>query len=218
LLIDDDQIFCSQFESKMSGYCKVRPLTHFLGTVDEGLKSEILSSDAVLIDLKMPQIDGISLFRRFKEKGFVMPPTLILTENDSKDFRLMAFREGVDDFINKDATGEEIYLRIKKALQHSKTQDLVQGSLRLSHLNMSCQVHGENVELTRIEFQILKLVLAATENKILKKDLVAEIWKNKKVSAHTLNTHAYNLNLKLKSWECGISVGSNGIVHLSERH
>lgn len=146
-----------------------------------------------------------------------MPPTLILTENDNRDYRLMAFREGVDDFLNKDATGEEIFLRIRKAMQHSKAQDLIHSNLRLSHMNMSCQVDGVSIDLTRIEFQILKLVLASPENKIVKKDLVNEIWKNKKVSAHTLNTHVYNLNLKLKGWDQGISVGSNGVVQLTPR-
>lgn len=217
LLIDDDQIFCNQFEFKMSSYCKVRPITHFMGSMDESLQEELKNADALLIDLRMPQIDGLSLFRRLKEKGFPLPPTLILTENDNKDYRLMAFREGVDDFVNKDATAEEIFLRIKKALQHSKSQDLLHTNLRLSHLNMSCQVDGRSVELTRIEFQILKLVLGSPENKIFKKDLVSEIWKNKKVSAHTLNTHVYNLNLKLKNWDHGISVGSNGVVHLIRR-
>jgi|FLYM01.1.fsa_nt_gi DNA-binding response OmpR family regulator len=217
LLIDDDQVFCNQFEFKMSNFCKVRPVTHFIGSMDDGLKDELKGADALLIDLKMPQIDGISLYRRLKERGYSLPPTLILTENDNKDYRLMAFREGVDDFLSKDASGEEIFLRIRKAMQHSKSQDLVHGSLRLSHMNMSCQVNNQNVELTRIEFQILKLVLASSENKILKKDLVSEIWKNKKVSAHTLNTHVYNLNLKLKMWEHGISVGSNGVVHLVDR-
>lgn len=217
LLIDDDQVFCSQFEFKMSSYCKVRPITHFMGSMDDSLKAELKNADALLIDLKMPQIDGLSLFRRLKEKGYSLPPTLVLTENDNKDYRLMAFREGVDDFVNKDATAEEIFLRIKKALQHSKSQDLLHTNLRLSHLNMSCQVDGKSVELTRIEFQILKLVLASPENKIFKKNLVSEIWKNKKVSAHTLNTHVYNLNLKLKDWDHSISVGSNGVVHLARR-
>lgn len=217
LLIDDDQVFCSQFEDKMSGFCKVRPITNFLGSSEEVVRQELIKADVLMIDLKMPQIDGISLYRRLKERGYSVPPTIILTENDNRDYRLMAFREGVDDFINKDATGEEIFLRIRKAMQHSKVQDLIHGNLKLSHMNMSCQVDGTNVDLTRIEFQILKLVLASPENKIIKKTLVDEIWKNKKVSSHTLNTHVYNLNLKLKCWDYGISVGSNGVVQLIQR-
>ncbi len=217
LLIDDDPTFCNQFTFNMSAFCNVRSICQVLGSMEEDFRNEIQSADALLVDLKMPQMDGISLVRRLKERGLSLPPTLILTENDNTEFRLLAFREGVDDFINKNASGEEVYLRIKKALQHSKAQDLVFNNLRLSHLNMSCQVDDLNVELTRIEFQILKLVLSSPENKIIKKDLVAEIWKNKKVSAHTLNTHVYNLNLKLKNWGYSISVGSNGVVHLSPR-
>lgn len=217
LLIDDDQVFCSQFEFKMSAFFKVRPVNRLLGLFDNGLSEEVRKADAILIDLKMPQMDGISLYKKLKERGASLPPTLILTENESKEYRLMAFKEGVDDFINKDASSEEIFLRIRKALQNSKAQDLLYDNLKLSHLNMSCQVNGTNVELTRTEFHILKLILGSPENKIVKHDLVKSIWKNKKVSAHTLNTHVYNLNLKLKHWNNGISVGNNGVVHLSPR-
>ncbi|NCN41672.1 response regulator transcription factor [bacterium] len=215
LLIDDDPVYCDQLRNRMSHFCKVRSFSNSVDPLCEEAVEEAFASDAILIDLKMSRMDGISLFKKLQDKGGVLPPVLILTENESKDFRLMAFREGVDDFVNKDSSEEELFLRIKKALDNSKTHASSFSGLVLNHGDMSCQLEGKSVELTRIEFQILKILLCAIDHKVLKPDLVNKIWKHKKVSAHTLNTHVYNLNSKLKKWERMISIGTTGVVHIT---
>tara|TARA_Y100001935_G_C17304256_1_gene511235 strand:+ start:1198 stop:1863 length:666 start_codon:yes stop_codon:yes gene_type:complete len=217
LLIDDDPSYCNQFQSRMSPFCEVQPLNEISEPIESLTRELVMSADAILIDLKMPGIDGITLYKRFREIENNIPPVLILTEYESKDFRLMAYREGIDDFINKDATAEEIFLRIKKALDHSRSHLSNFSGLILNHGDMSCQLDGKSVELTRIEFQILKTLLCAPDHRVSKPDLVNRIWKHKKVSAHTLNTHVYNLNSKLKTWDRVISIGTTGIVHISPK-
>ncbi|MCT4641720.1 MAG: response regulator transcription factor [Bacteriovoracaceae bacterium] len=211
-IIDDSHHFLEQTKQSLNNF-EIRAFScpnTFLNYFQENSKL-----DGILIDLKMPQHDGFSLFRQIQTLKDNIPPCFIISETNSSQYRVSALKIGFDDYFHKKMSWEEISLRIKKAL--ISRSDLIQ-SLYFQGLsifpNLDCQLNGQNLKITKKEFIILKSLISSQNHYIPRKVLMKLIWKNKTISPKTLNSHICNLNIKLISWEYSIKVTKNSNVTL----
>lgn len=141
------------------------------------IKSEI--PDLVLLDIMLPEEDGLSVLDRLRrDPMYSLLPVILLTAKGTEYDKVVGFDRGADDYIPKPFGMMELVARVKALLRRSakKSDDMVCGSLVISPQRHTVTVDGENVVLTLKEFELL-LLLARNANTVLTRDrLLESIW------------------------------------------
>ena len=119
--------------------------------------------DAVVLDVGMPDIDGLEVCRRLRGAGNRVP-VLMLTARDAIEDRIDGLDAGADDYLVKPFDIGELKARLRALMRRSGVLDspgeeLTFGALRLDTDRHGATVNGRFVELTRTEFQLLELLM-----------------------------------------------------------
>lgn len=136
--------------------------------------------DAVVLDLGLPDGDGLDLLREWRAAGFA-EPVLILSARDAVSDRIHGLNLGADDYLPKPFSIEELVARVRSLLRrHSgataRTTLLEHNGVRLDLLARTASTHGRPVELTSREFALLELFLQ-NAGRVLTRTLISEkIW------------------------------------------
>ena len=120
------------------------------------------SPDAVVLDIGMPDIDGLEVCRRLRDGGNRVP-ILMLTARDAIEDRIDGLDAGADDYLVKPFDVGELKARLRALMRRSGAADvpdeLAFGDIRLDTDRHGASVNGQFVELTRTEFQLLELLM-----------------------------------------------------------
>ena len=123
-------------------------------TAENGLSAERLlrenAYDAVLVDLRMPGVDGLSLIRWMKSEGFRMPVVMISAHGEISD-AVTALKEGAADYIVKPFDPEEVVIKIRSLVEAMNMRSVVEGNRRESGFI------GESAEILHIKGIIQKI-------------------------------------------------------------
>jgi DNA-binding response OmpR family regulator len=134
--------------------------------------------DAVILDLGLPDGDGLALLREWRASGF-NEPVLILSARDAVSDRIQGLNLGADDYLPKPFVIDELIARVRSLLRRhagGKTTVLTHGAIRLDLLARAATLDGKPVELTSREFALLELFLQ-NPGRVLTRTLIAEkIW------------------------------------------
>lgn len=135
--------------------------------------------DAVVLDLGLPDGDGLALLREWRASGF-NEPVLILSARDAVEDRIRGLNIGADDYLPKPFSVDELVARLRSLLRRQTTGPratvLEHHGVRLDLLARVATVHGRPVELTSREFALLELFLQ-NPRRVLTRTLIAEkIW------------------------------------------
>jgi two-component system response regulator MprA len=118
--------------------------------------------DAIVLDVLMPDLDGLDVCRRLRADGD-RTPVLMLTARDAVGDRISGLDAGADDYVVKPFDVDEVKARLR-ALLRRKNDTVGAASLRFGDLELDPDQHGarlgdESVELTRMEYQLLELLM-----------------------------------------------------------
>lgn len=173
-----------------------------------GLAMATQSSPSLMIlDLMLPGVDGLKITRemRIRKPDLAI---LMLTAKGEEAVRLEGFRAGVDDFLAKPFSMDELIARVKALLRRSRLeavrtdapQELVFGDLRIVAKDFRCWVGGEEVELRPKELSLLA-TLASEPGRLFSRGEIAErVWGYGNMSdTRTIDTHIKNLRRKIES-------------------
>lgn len=134
--------------------------------------------DVVVLDLGLPDGDGLELLREWRESG-VDTPILILSARDAVEDRISGLNLGADDYLPKPFSVDELIARIRSLLRRhstSKTTVFVHGPIRLDLVSHTVTCDGKKVDLTNREFALLELFLQ-NPNRLLTRTFIAEkVW------------------------------------------
>jgi two-component system OmpR family response regulator len=143
---------------------------HFLGDTEP--------YDAVVLDLGLPMLDGLSVLQRWRQEGRTMP-VLILTARGTWREKVMGLRAGADDYLAKPFEMEEMLARvealIRRAAGHSSPV-LECGPLRLDTTTHRFTMDGAPVELTALEFRLVSYLLHHRGKVVYKTELSEHIY------------------------------------------
>ena len=145
----------------------------------DGLAKVTASPDAVVLDVAMPEIDGLAMCRRLREAGNDVP-VLMLTARESVSDRVAGLDAGADDYLVKPFALEELFARLRALLRRSDSA--APGDvLRFEDLSLDTATYevrrgDRDLELTRTEFNLLELFLR-NPRQVLTRSLIFErVW------------------------------------------
>jgi len=167
------------------------------------------SPNMILLDLMLPGKDGMEIcneVRRFSEVPIIMT-TARVEEID----RLLGLNVGADDYICKPYSPREVVARVKAVLRRATFADgkrtAVDTGILLDETTCRVSVKGVMVELTPVEFRLLKTLLAEPGRAFSRGDLLGNLYADHRiVSERTVDTHIKNLRKKLEASQPELSL------------
>jgi two-component system, OmpR family, response regulator RegX3 len=180
--------------------------TQVAGTVAEALeKAEQRMPDLVLLDVMLPDGSGYDVARTLRERSKV--PIIMLTARGEETDRIVGLELGADDYIVKPFSAREVAARIRAVLRRAgdpraaapaKEGPLEVGPVRVDRDRRAASLNGEEIDLTRKEFELLSLLLSEAGAVISRERLIDEVWDtNWFGSTKTLDVHVSSLRRKL---------------------
>jgi len=176
LIVEDDADLSRQLKSafKDAGYAvdiaKDGEEGHFLGDTEP--------YDAVILDLGLPLIDGVSVLQKWRADGKTFP-VLILTARDQWSEKVAGFDAGADDYLTKPFHVEELMARLRALLRRAAghTTDTIElGDLMVDNRAARAFVDGMAIKLTSHEFRLLSYMAAHKGRVISRTELVEHIY------------------------------------------
>ena len=205
-VVDDEEDLCEilKFNLEMEGYEVDTALS-----AEEALNLNLTSYQLLLLDVMMGEISGFkmaSLLRKEEKTAHI--PIIFLTAKDTENDMLTGFSLGADDYISKPFSIRQVVARIKAVLRRttdkekiSKEETLEYKTLSLDTKRIKATIDGQDVSLTKKEFEILKLLLENRGNVFSREEILSRIWKDEVyVLDRTIDVNMTRLRKKIGSY------------------
>ena len=176
LVVEDDPDLSRQLKMSLAdaGYAVDHAADgeegHFLGETEP--------YDAIVLDLGLPKIDGVSVLEQWR-RGGVTTPVLILTARGAWSEKVAGFDAGADDYLTKPFHTEELLARLRALLRRAAGHSapaLSCGALRLDPRAARASVNGEPLRLTSLEYRLLHYMMMHQGRVISRTELVEHLY------------------------------------------
>ena len=157
--------------------------------------------EIILLDLGLPDLDGVEVLKRIREWSRV--PVIILSVRDRENDKIAALDAGADDFVTKPFGGGELLARLRTTLRRSQPQP-AEAIFRTSDLEVDLSTrlvrkNGQEVKLTPTEYSLLRLLIVHAGKVLTHRQLLAEVWgPNAVEQTQYLRVHIAHLREKLE--------------------
>lgn len=202
LIIEDDPgiLLSLKDEFESEGYT--------VSTAEDGEKGlEIAKQqrpDLIILDIMLPVIDGYEVCKRLRMEGDTTP-IIMLTVKDKEIDRVLGLELGADDYVTKPFSLRELMARVKAVLRRTeeRAKDLATynfAQVELDFKKYEAKKKGKKLDLTPLEFQMLKLFIQRKGEVISRDDFLDKIWgeDNTFVSFRTVDSHIANIRKKIE--------------------
>lgn len=165
--------------------------------------------DLVVLDIGMPEMDGLEVCRRLRHTSDV--PVLFLSARDEEIDRILGLEMGGDDYVTKPFSPRELVARVNVILRRARPmspeqaddKQFAQGKLALAPASHAASFDGRPLALTGIEFSILKGFLARPTHVLDREAVMASAYAaNIHVAGRTVDSHIRNIRAKLAAVGC----------------
>lgn len=184
-------------------------VTHALTGADALAAAERESFDFAILDIGLPDMTGLEVCRRLREKSSI--PVLFLTARDAEMDRILGLELGGDDYVTKPFSPREIVARVRAILRRSQLpasqSPVVSGQPDVLHHDASAmriQCHGEALDLTAHEYKLLLVLLAKPGRVYTRDQLLENAWEDPgAVTDRTIDAHVKSIRAKMRSVRAG---------------
>ncbi|EOB2813508.1 response regulator [Vibrio vulnificus] len=197
LLIEDDTLLGQSMVTSLSRHGYTVDWLEKGSGVTSALKTEDFT--AVILDLTLPDIDGLDVLRNIRSAGFNLPVVILTARDDIKD-RVQGLDRGADDYLGKPFALEELLARLRVVIRRqsgSATEVIEVGEMSLSLSEQSIRYQEVVLKLTRNEFKILA-ALITNAGRVMSKDQLQQSlhgWDDS-ASDNAIEVHIHNLRKK----------------------
>jgi two-component system, OmpR family, response regulator len=176
LIVEDEPNLGQQLKSTLEGAGYAVDLAedgedgHYLGSTE--------SYDAVILDLGLPVIDGLTVLDRWRKEGKTFP-VLVLTARDSWSDKVSGLDAGADDYLAKPFQTEELIARLRALIRRAAgnaSAELIAGDVRLDTRSGRVTLAGEPVKLTAQEYKLLSYLLHHKGKVVSRTELIEHIY------------------------------------------
>lgn len=149
--------------------------------VDDGASAMAIASDEdfdlVILDLGLPDLDGLSVLRELRRRGERMP-VIILTARDDLGDKIEGLDAGGDDYVTKPFKLEELLARVRVRLRDGGTEQMVleSGAITLDLRTRRAVLDGKLIDLTAREFTMLETLMRHSGQVLSREQLLAHVW------------------------------------------
>ncbi len=158
----------------------------------------------VLMDIMMPEMDGISAMAKLREKSNV--PVILLTAKSEDTDKILGLNVGADDYVTKPFNPVELLARVRSQLRRymllggsAAADEIVNGGLVLNDKSKEFTVDGEPVSLTPTEFEILRLLMRHPGEVFRPGDIYRQVWHDQPYGAEsTVAVHIRHIREKIE--------------------
>ena len=210
LVVDDDTNICELLRLYLTkeGY-----QVTVANDGEEGLeKFNQVKPDMVLLDVMMPKMDGLEVCRRIRKAGNT--PVMMLTAKGETFDKVLGLELGADDYIIKPFRNLELLSRIKNVLRRNVNSTQINiGSLRIDTDTRKVYLENNEIPLTKLEFEILKIMVGNPRKVFTREEILSYIWDSAGnfVNDNTLTVTVKRLREKLGDKEGKLIVTVRGV-------
>jgi len=154
----------------------------------------------VLLDLMIPEIDGLEVLKRMRQAG-IETPVLIITAKSTKEDVIKGLDTGSDDYLTKPFSFEELLARIRALLRRSRKAvplTLEYREIVLNPYNRKLSIGGKEAELTEKEFLIMEYMLRNSERPLSRKEMTEYAWQSQDDSSNIVDVYVNFLRKKIE--------------------
>ena len=182
LVVDDEEDLCEilRFNLEIEGYTVDTAFS-----AEEALQMDLAVYDLFLLDVMMGEISGFKMARLLRQDPKTASlPIIFLTAKDTENDLLTGFNIGADDYISKPFSIRQVLARVKAVLRRTQTSQkeeaelLTYETLTLDTRRIKATIDGEEIPLTKKEFEILRLLLAHRGNVFSREEILSNVWKD----------------------------------------
>ena len=201
LIVDDEEDLCEilQYNLSNEGY-----ITEVALSAEEALKRPLENLDLILLDVMMGAMSGFKFADKLRKEMKIDVPIIFLTAKDTENDILTGFSLGADDYISKPFSVNELTARVKAVLKRSHADKVENKSILqfngidLDTIRKRLIINDERVELTKKEYEILKVLLENQGKVFSREDLLMRIWgQDVIVTERTVDVNITRLRTKL---------------------
>ena len=208
LVVDDEESLCEilKFNLEREGYDVTT-----VYSAEEALSLDIKDVNLIILDIMMGELSGFGLARILKKRPETADiPIIFCSALDSEDDKIKGLDMGADDYIAKPYSVAEVMARVRSVLRRTKrnvAQDanadniIRYEGLEVNSLNKRCFVDGEEVQLTRKEFDILTLLLTNRGTILSREQIMRSVWSDEIVVLdRTIDVNITRMRKKLRNY------------------
>lgn len=187
-----------EFESEVYTICTAE-------SGDKALEmAKAQSPDLIILDIMLPVLDGYEVCKKLRMDGDTTP-IIMLTVKDKEVDKVLGLELGADDYVTKPFSLRELTARVKAIFRRieERGKDLASysfGQIRLDFQRYEATKKGKKLELTPLEFRMLKLLIGKKGQVLSRDDFLDRIWgeENVSVSFRTVDSHIANIRKKIE--------------------
>ncbi|CAM2171753.1 Response regulator MprA [Paraburkholderia sacchari] len=199
LIVEDDRAIAANLYDYLEGSGYTVDLA---SNGHAGLKMALAESwDAILLDLSLPGMDGLTLCRQLREEAGRDTPVLMLTARDALDDKLAGFVHGADDYLVKPFSLKEVGARLGALIKRYRGQvasmELRFADVRVNLSTMAVERAGRAVKLPPKCLQLLRILMQSPQRTFSRAELESEVWGEALPDSDTLRAHVYTLRRAL---------------------
>ncbi|MBK7709628.1 MAG: response regulator transcription factor [Bacteroidales bacterium] len=201
LIVDDEEDLCEILQYNLGNDGFYTEVAH---SAEEALNKTLSDFDLILLDVMMGTMSGFRFADKLRKELNIDIPVIFLTAKDTENDILTGFSLGADDYVSKPFSINELTARIKAVLKRSYTDKIKNKSIMqfngidLDTVRKRVIINDERVELTKKEYEILKVLLENQGKVFSRDDLLSRIWgQDVIVTERTVDVNITRLRAKL---------------------
>lgn len=163
--------------------------------------------DLILLDLMLPDVDGIELCKQIR--AFSSVPIIMLTAKSEEIDRLQGLEIGADDYICKPFSPKEVIARIKAVLRRTsqpKTNIINHNNFQLHKDDYEARLNDKSIGFTAVEFKIFLLFISHVGRVFTREDIINNVYSDTTdISDRNIDTHIKNIRKKINDIQAGLN-------------